>query len=545
MNRRDVLRGMGWALGTGLLAACGLSAPAPAAPPATPAGAPPAQSASTAAPVASAVVVQPTPSTAQQPKSGGTLRTAMVGDVPSLEGHLFAGGVYETTWLVYDRLTQYDDNLKPQPMLAESWDSSTDATSLKLNLRKGVQFHSGRDFTSDDVKYNLTRIQDPKVGTGQFLSQSKWFTSIETPDKYTVVLKADQPRPLVFDFFEYFNIVDKDTMEGANAKTAAIGTGPFVFVQWAQGDHFTFARNKNYWRSGRPYVEGVQVSLLRDEQSMSAQLEANALEAIKLPALRDYVRLSANRAFQGLLHPNSGVFYLLSDNVSKPPMDNKLVRQAFNYAIDRKRFVDSALLGLGSAQDLPWGPSSAGYDAAKNAQFAFDLDKARALLAQAGVANLETDISLTATAEGSQFSQILQSDLAKIDVKLNIQVLAGPALVDSAVNHKYQGGVFSPASFGHLAPGTLFNTSGGLKPVNNNSAFSTDAYTSLVGAAASEPDPAKLKAINSQLNDLFLDESFAICVATGPVTMVASAKTHGIAPNYHGGFTYTDAWLES
>ena len=118
-------------------------------------------------------------------------------------------------WIgVFDRLTVYDDKLKPQPMLAESWDVSTDCKQIKLNLRKGVQFHSGREFTSDDVKYNLQRARDPKVGRGAVHRHGNWFTAIDTPDKYTVILKSDQPRPTMFDLFEFFNICDKDTHGG-------------------------------------------------------------------------------------------------------------------------------------------------------------------------------------------------------------------------------------------------------------------------------------------------------------------------------------------
>ena len=84
-----------------------------------------------------------------------------------------------------------DDFSQPQPMLAESWDVSSDYTRIKLNLRKAVQYHSGREFTSDDVKYNLLRVRQPNVGA-QFTNMSKWWTSIETPDKYTVQLTSDQ-----------------------------------------------------------------------------------------------------------------------------------------------------------------------------------------------------------------------------------------------------------------------------------------------------------------------------------------------------------------
>src|SRR3982074_3764159 len=110
-------------------------------------------------------------------------------------------------------------------MLAESWEISSDPKRMKLSLRKGVTFHDGREFTSDDVKYNFLRVRDPKVGAGAFVNQSNWFSSFDTPDKNTIILNAEQPRPLVFDFFERLNMLDKNVMESPDAKTKANGTG--------------------------------------------------------------------------------------------------------------------------------------------------------------------------------------------------------------------------------------------------------------------------------------------------------------------------------
>ena len=100
--------------------------------------------------------------------------SAMVGDVARLDGQLVHA--VDTTWMPFDRLTAYDAELKPQPMLAESWELSSDSKQIKLNLRKGVQFHSGRELTSDDVKCNILCVRDPKVAAGALVQQSKWFT---------------------------------------------------------------------------------------------------------------------------------------------------------------------------------------------------------------------------------------------------------------------------------------------------------------------------------------------------------------------------------
>src|SRR5579864_1411116 len=227
ISRRRALAAMAGA-GVALVGACGPGAPAAPAP-TTATGSAPAAATATRAAAATGSTPASGATTAPAgaaPKTGGMLRSLVVGDPPSLEGHLFAGNNFETTLLVFDQLTNYDSNFVPQPRLAESWDVGTDYKAIKLNLRKGVQWHSGRDFTSDDVKYNIMRAQDPKDGAGQFANQAKWFTSIDTPDKYTVILNSDRPRPLVFDFFEYFCMVDREAVEGPNAKTTTVGTGP-------------------------------------------------------------------------------------------------------------------------------------------------------------------------------------------------------------------------------------------------------------------------------------------------------------------------------
>jgi peptide/nickel transport system substrate-binding protein len=544
LSRRRALAALAAGAGAAIASACGSVVP--------PASAPTAGPAPTAAPNArptGAAVAATTPAPAAgastPPRPGGVLRSAVVGDPPSLEGHLFAGNNFETTLLVFDQLTNYDGNSVPQPMLAESWDVGTDYRQIKLNLRKGVQWHTGRDFTSDDVKYNILRAQDPKVGAGQFANQARWFTSIDTPDKYTVILNSDQPRPLVFDFFEYFNMVDKDTVEGPNAKTTTVGTGPFTFVEWVAGDHLTFAKNPNYWQSGRPYVDGVRVTITKDPQGMVAQLEGDAVDMIRNAALVDYNRLKGNPAYQAVMHPNPGTYFVIGYNTLNPPLDNKKVRQALNYAFDRKRFADTATYGAATPSSLMWRPGSPAYDAAKADAYPFDLDRARALLQEAGVTQLDMDCLLTASTEGNIACQIYQADLAKLGITLNIRVLETAAWLDQVNNRRYKGCYWSPASYGQLAPGTTFGGTKAWDPFNNNQGFQSDAYARLVTAAGTEVDPAKQKQIYAQLNDLILDESFVTIVGSSPQIMMTTARVHGLAPTYHASFSFTGAWLDA
>ena len=199
-----MLAGVG---GATIVAACAPAVPsaAPTSVSVTTPGGGPAASTGAAKPASSA------------PRSGGTLRVAISADPASLDGHLYAAGRFDTMWLIYDRLIEYDVELRPQPMLAESWD-------------------------------------------------------------VTIILNSEQPRPLVFDFFERLNMLDKNVMEGPDAKTRANGTGPFKFVEWIQGDHFATEKNSNFWMSGRPYLDGVRTLILKDQQGAVAQLEAGAVD---------------------------------------------------------------------------------------------------------------------------------------------------------------------------------------------------------------------------------------------------------------------------
>ncbi len=532
--------------GVTLLAACApaQTTPTPVSPAATPPPQTPALQVTAATSVTPPSLAAAATNVGRQPKAGGTLRLGVPSDIGSLDGYLATVISFDTTWLVWDRLTAYDLNLKPQPMLAESWDVSGDDKSVKLNLRRGVQFHNGRELTSDDVKYNLVRIQDPKVSGGQFAEQGKWFTTIDTPDKYSIVLGSETPRPSVFDFFEYFNILDKDSTEGPNARTSAVGTGPFSFVEWAQGDHIAFAKNQNYWQTGRPYFDGVRALVFHDQTSMVSQLEAGALDIAKSPTYQDFVRLKANPAYAGVMHPADGTVFLTGVNVLNSPIDNKKVRQALNYAFDRKRFVDSVLLGVGQPESLPWLTSSIAYDPAKQNFYTFDLDKAKSLLSDAGVSEFEMDFIMRTSNESSALAEMYQADLAKIGVKLNIKVLEPAAWLDLVNNHNYNGMYIAAGTYSQLNPSYFFSGRAGGARADNNSGFKDDAYNALVASASAEPDLDKQKQLWAQVNDMFLDESFSMVLSPQPPILLTRAAVQDIGFTLHTAFSFTDAWIE-
>jgi peptide/nickel transport system substrate-binding protein len=524
VTRRAALGLVASGVGATLLAACT---------PGAPSSSPTVSTSSTGNPAPAAGAAAATP----QPKSGGTLRIADQNDVNRLDPHFRLGDVY---YSVYDRLTQYDINHNVQPMLAESWDIASDYASIKFNLRKGVQFHNGAELDSDAVKFNSERARDlPNTQ----LDEAKWWTSIETPDKYTVIFKSDKPRPLAFDFFEFLNIAEPTS---ANDPTKAVGTGPFKFVEWKQNDSLTLAKNPNYWQSGKPYLDAIVMSVITDPQAMTTRFEGGSLDAALAFPVTDFVRLQNDADYTPYLF-SAGNFSCFGVNCQVPPWDNKVARQALLYAVDRQRWTATVQHGLEVASALPWPKTSPAYDDTKANAYPFDLDKAASMLKAAGVGPFTGDVIMqNSSAELTAYSQILQSDFAKLGITLNLKPQDSAAYLDLVNNWRYQGFWLGGGSFAQLDPATGFTKSRALSVTGNSSAYTTPANASaveLVGRATTETDPAKRKQIYSDLNDMLLTEVYIVCMSPSFNRLIATSKVHGIAPTLHSAQKWWEVYL--
>jgi peptide/nickel transport system substrate-binding protein len=481
---------------------------------------------------------------AQQPKRGGTLRLAVPGDSGfTVDPHSLSPRGLALLYHIYDRLIVYDDHLQPQPQLAESWEFTNGSTQLKLALRKGVEFHTGRAFSSDDVAFNIKRATDPKIAP-QISTMAAWVKDVQTPDPYTVVLTFDQPRPGALDLFEFMGIVDHETIQGPDAQTKAVGTGPFKFDQWQPGISMKMTRNDKYWLSGRPYLDGIDVTVLRDEQAMGVQLEAGALDIAGLPSLLDAARLQKDPNYQLVRTAGAG-YNTLVFNTTVAPTDNKLVRQALNYAIDRKRIADTVLAGIAAPIALPWPEYSPAYEASKQQAYAFDVAKAQTLLTQAGVTSLELDFVYPTPGLYDKVAEIYQSDLAKIGVKLNLKGLEAVIATDMITKLTYAGVGAVTSQFAHLQPGTLPVIARLWKSEVNQAGFKSERYSQLVQAAATETDPAKQKQIFSEWNDIVLDESAVAAITTAPQLMIARKNVNGARMDLAWAYDFRDLWLSS
>jgi peptide/nickel transport system substrate-binding protein len=489
---------------------------------------------------AAAPAQAPTVSSSSQPRVGGSLRVGVLGDLLGLDGHLTTG--LDSLRRVWDVVNVLDDKLDTVPVLVESLDLTPDARQMTLKLRRGIQFHTGSELTSADVTWNFTRLKDPKVNP-TYANLVKPFAALETPDKYTVRVQFDQPNPFVVDALPNLSIIDPASFQQFGA-SKPVGTGPFTFVEYVQGDHLTLRKNANYWDKGKPYLDELNFRIFNDPQAMLTEFEAGTLDLALQPTLNDWVRTQKEAKAQALINQNSGNYMGAAFNTTQAPTDSKLVRQALQFALDRQRVVDTVWQSVEKPLTLLWFPSSPAYDTAKNSTYAFDLDRARALLAQANASGVALDFNYASTVpDFGRVGQIWQADLDKIGVKMTVKPTDPVALTNSMQRQQYNGIAVGTGFYGQLHGGVVW-TSPYFGPINNYAGFKDDTYTQLTLAVYTEADPSKRRPVYDAWNDFMLDQSPVTAVCTQLPRAVAAPNVRGTLYSIGGNYLdLTGAWL--
>lgn len=357
-----------------------------------------------------------------QPKRGGTLKLTQPIPITPFEFQQLGPHTSFLLLSVFDTLVRFDDQRQPQPWLAESWSYDAGNTELTMKLRRGVSYHTGREFTSEDVKFNVERVRDQKVAS-QMRPNSLTVTEMRLPDPQTIIFKFERPNPIFFEMLFSLVMLDRATAADLEGAKQVVGTGPFTWQEYVPGNSVALVRNDKYWGAGKPYLDRIELQIVDDKQSMVLNVESGQRDVAWQVLPQDLARLRSNPQAQSVVSQTGGGFYYIGAVVTGDLVSDKRVRQAINAAIDRKRIAETLLLGLVEPTALPWPKTVPGYNAEIDRSVGFDLEKARGLFREAGVAQ-GTTIILEANAQDPQngrIGQILQSDLAKIDIKLDLQ----------------------------------------------------------------------------------------------------------------------------
>jgi ABC-type transport system substrate-binding protein len=380
---------------------------------------------------------------AQAPKQGGAAVVTFNNDLTTLDPHV---GYDWQNWSViksiFDGLMDYKPGTTElDPDLAESFTVSDDGLTYTFKLRPGLKFHNGRAVTAADVKYSLERAVNPATQSpgGGYFGMIKGYddvaggkatelAGISTPDDSTVVVTLSRPDATFLHLMaiNFSYVVPKEEVEkaGADWGKQPVGTGAFKFVEWIPGQRIVLERNPDYFRQGVPYLDRLTFEFGQDPTVAVLRLKKGEVDIVGdgIPPAQ-FVEVMADPANKDLIAVGDQLHTgYVTMNVTQPPFDDVKVRQAVNMAINKDRIV--RLINnraVPATQALP--PAMPGYNP-ENKGYSYDPEGAKKLLAEAGAANITTELYAMNVDPNPRIAQAIQQDLAAIGIKAEIRSLA-------------------------------------------------------------------------------------------------------------------------
>jgi len=377
---------------------------------------------------------------ADTPKPGGRLKVLYTNDPDVLDPHLTSSiAAIRVIDLVYESLLGFDEQQKLVPMLAERWEIPDDKTYI-FHLRQGVKFHNGRSLVAEDVKYTYERIMNPETGS----PQTWYFTAvdqIEVPDPATVKITMKAPfAPFLYALAQpTVSIVPKEEVEkqGGNLNKQAVGTGPFILKEWVPKTKVTYDKNPEYWMGGKPYLDGIDVTIQSDEAVISTSIRAKSTDFVDYVPPKDFDNLKNMKGLT-LIEFTGTDWEYLGLNTLKKPFDDKRVRQAIAWTVNVDDIVKNAYFG--HATKLTCGPlPSWSWAHCPDAVYpAPDLEKAKALLAESGYPDgFKMTITMGRPAPTyNAAAEVTKAALKQIGIDAEIEGMEWGTWVDKVINQK-------------------------------------------------------------------------------------------------------------
>jgi len=344
---------------------------------------------------------------------------------------------------MYDTLVHFKDgSTDVEPWLAKSWDISEDGLTYTLELREDVKFHDGTPFNADAVLFNINRQTDPNhpyYDTGTYPYAEFTFGMVESLtkiDDYTVEFKlVEKYAPFLKHLAMHTGgMVSPEAVKerGEDIAINPVGTGPFMFDYWKSGVEVVLKKNPDYWNADRiPSIDRVIYRPIKEDQTRITELMSGKVDFLVNPPPDDLPRLKDEFKIQEL--PGMHIWYLVM-NCQKEPFDDQRVRQAANYAINRKAIVDNILKGTGTLADGYLPPVVWSYNEDVH-MYDYNPDKAKELLADAGYGD-GVDVVFWVPETGSGMQQptvmatAIQEDLAAVGINAEIQTFEWGTYLD-------------------------------------------------------------------------------------------------------------------
>ncbi len=477
------------------------------------------------------------------PVYGGKLRSALASqgirgfetwkDTTGTETHIYT--------VLYDSFVKYDDHYNIAPSLFESW-TTKDGITWIFNIRKGVKWHDGEALTSKNFIDYIDTVLDQKSGatteTVDIYKGSKYLAL----DQHTLKLILPSANVALLDSFSA-QWLSRPSDFNPNKP---IGTGPYKLKKWNRNQSIVLVKNDKYWDTKLPYIDELTFIMSPDESTRLNQLITNEVDVISSVSLPEVDRLKKNSDIN-LIETSSEFttleYYMLMKN-SISPFNNKKVRQAINYAIDRKALL-SVTFGLGELKSNPipkgswaFNPKAASYDNR-------NLVKAKELMKAAGY---DPNNAFSAKfaywqewPENLQVAQIIQSNLSEIGISIKLELLEVGQWVQTVLkDHKYEMALTAlvPRWDPNDQFGNVYRTDDGAALEWEN-----EEFDKLWKSGRSSPDINVRKPYYYKAQEIAMDEVPAAILNTIPKFDASRSKVKNLIRFNRGDLYYQRAWI--
>ena len=444
----------------------------------------------------------------EEAAEGGVLTIARSADVDNLDPHLAtAFQSRQALELIFETLTEFNEDLEVVDGLAEDWEFSDGGETLTFHLRDDVQFHDGEPLTADDVVATVERLTDPDSGAVAGIN----FAAIESVgaiDEQTVEISLSEPDVSLLAAFADANaaIVQASVLEDGEVGDDPVGTGAFQFDEWQQGEAFILAANDDYYRDG-PYLDGVEIRVEPEQASIAAGMQADSFD---IGVIEDpNIVLTLPEDELDIQRPDALAYHTLMLNQDVEPFDQLEVRQAIACAIDREGVVESAALGEGRVTGPFTAPEWQFDPYAGLPCDAPDPEAAQDLLAEAGHEDgisASMIINSDGYANAVSEAQTVEAQLSDVGIDLELEVLESGVYVQRWIDVEFDialarnGGRPDP----HHMYARYFHSDGDLNYVATHGSEELDE---LVDAGRMEEDPDERQAIYQELSETLIEEA--------------------------------------
>lgn len=459
---------------------------------------------------------------------------------------------------VFNRLVSFKyGTTEIEPSLAESWKVSADGLTFTFKLRKGVKFHSSkefqptRDFNADDVvfTFNRQRLKDHpyhNVGGGTYeyfesMDMGKIIKDIKKIDDQTVSFVLTQKEApflanLAMDFASILSEEFGQKMLAAKTPDKLdqypVGTGPFIFTSYQKDNVIRYQANESYF-AGRPKIDKLIFTITPDPSVRAQKLKTGECHLIAEPSPVDFDQFKKNTKITVAEQDGLNVGYL-AFNTEKKPFDNPIVRKAINMALNRKAYLQAIYMGMASQAKNPIPPTIWSYN--NNVKdYEYNPQEAKNLLKKAGLEKgFDTEmwvlpVSRPYNPSGKKMGEMMQADLAQVGIKVKLVTYDWPTYLEKSRKGEHQmiqmgwtGDNGDPDNFLNVLLGCPSVQSGG-----NLARWCNKSFNDLIQKARQVTDVKTRTGLYQKAQSIFKDEAPWVTLAHARVFRALSASVTG------------------